>query len=93
VRESPDSVTIELRGTLDVFLAARFADAAVHCVARNLDTVLDCSALERLDASALQVLLALQHALSAKAHRLELSKVTPTVASYLAIAGFVGLLT
>jgi anti-anti-sigma factor len=87
VLEALDTIVIEARGTLDVFLAQRFLDAAVHCVESNRDTRLDCASLERIDASGLQVLLALRKALTLGAHRLELVNVSPNVAAYLALAG------
>jgi len=87
VIEAPDSVAIELRGTLDVFLAQRFAEAALHCVESGLCTTLDCSALERMDASALQIVLALRNALRAKAQVLRVANVPANVAAYLELAG------
>jgi anti-anti-sigma factor len=88
VHQAPDSRLMEVRDSLDVFRAQSFADAALHCVDARLDTTLDCAALERIDASALQVLCALRKALRATSRELSLVNVPESVASYLEIAGF-----
>jgi anti-anti-sigma factor len=87
VREAGGLMAIDASGTLDVFLAPRLADAALHCAETGLDTVLDCSALERLDASCLQILLGLNKALRASERSLTLRAVPPSVKTYLELAG------
>jgi anti-anti-sigma factor len=78
---------IHVQGTLDVFLAHRFADVALECLDAELDTVVRCEALERMDASALQVLVALRKGLAQKGHWLWFADVSAKVREYLEIAG------
>ena len=87
VREAGGAMTIDASGTLDVFLAPRLADAALHCAETGLDTVLDCTALERLDASCLQILLVLDKTLRANQRVLKLRAVPQAVKTYLELAG------
>jgi anti-anti-sigma factor len=78
---------IQVEGTLDVFFAQRFADVALECLDARLDTVVRCQALERMDASALQVLLALRKGLAEGGQSLWFADVSAKVRAYLEIAG------
>jgi anti-anti-sigma factor len=78
---------IQVDGTLDVFFARRFLDVALECLDAGLDTVVRCQALERMDASALQVLVALRKGLAGQGQSLWFSDVSAKVREYLQIAG------
>jgi anti-anti-sigma factor len=84
---SLDHMNIQAQGTLDVFLAHRLAEVALECLDAGLDTVVRCETLERMDASALQVLVALRRDLAGKGHELWFTDVSANVREYLGIAG------
>jgi anti-anti-sigma factor len=80
-------MNIHAQGTLDVFLAHRLAEVALECLDAGLDTVVRCETLERMDASALQVLVALRRDLAGNGHGLWFTDVSANVREYLGIAG------
>jgi anti-anti-sigma factor len=84
---SDDRMNIQIQGTLDVFLAHRLAEVALECLDAGLDTVVRCETLERMDASALQVLVALRKDLAGRGQWLWFSDVSAKVREYLALAG------
>src|SRR5688572_6099496 len=84
---SHDRMNIQTQGTLDVFLAHRLVEVALECLDADLDTVVCCETLERMDASALQVLLSLRRDLAGRGHWLWFSDVSAKVREFLAFAG------
>ncbi|HET9955733.1 MAG TPA: STAS domain-containing protein [Polyangiaceae bacterium] len=78
---------ISLQATIDAVAALELAITARDWVALGCDLELECSALERIDAMALQVLLSLQKELATTNHTLRLSSVPSEVMQYLAYAG------
>jgi ABC-type transporter Mla MlaB component len=78
---------LALHGTIDVFLARELLDHARRAFAGAGDVRIDCAALERLDTSALQILLALQRELQEQGRRLELRAVNDQVGAFLAFGG------
>jgi anti-anti-sigma factor len=80
-------MNIQIQGTLDVFLAHSLVEVALECLDADLDTVVRCETLERMDASALQVLLSLRKDLAGRGHWLWFSDVSAKVREYLAFAG------
>jgi anti-anti-sigma factor len=82
-----DRPRIELSGTIDVFLARQLLDAATGAVSAEGDVVVDCARLDRLDTSALQVLLALERQLAGQGRRILLRGVGEPVRALFGFAG------
>jgi anti-anti-sigma factor len=78
---------LHLQGTVDVFLAEEFRQAALQLIAQGEDVVVDCERVEHLDTSALQILLILQEELRGKGKRLQLGGISAPVRALLRQAG------
>jgi anti-anti-sigma regulatory factor len=78
---------LALHGTIDVFLAGELLEHARRAFAAAGDVRIDCAALERLDTSALQILLALQRELEEHGRRLELRAVSDQVGAFFVLGG------
>jgi ABC-type transporter Mla MlaB component len=78
---------IELSGTIDVFLARELLDAAKRAALATGDVAVDCAKLERLDTSALQVLLALERTLGAQGRRTDVQGASDAVRAFFDFSG------
>jgi len=78
---------IELSGTIDVFLARDLLDAAKRAALATGDVAVDCVKLERLDTSALQVLLALERTLGTQGRRTEVLGANDAVRAFFDFSG------
>jgi anti-anti-sigma factor len=66
VRQASEGrLELELRGDVNVFLASQLHEEAVRLAESGQDVLVDCEQVESVDASALQILVALQEALAA----------------------------
>ncbi len=82
-----------LTGSLDVSRAQELRDLAARIVADAQEHVtIDCEGVERIDAAAAQVLLALARALRHRGHRLELGALPERPTNLLKVTGFGALL-
>lgn len=100
--ETPTGVAVEstataarltLCGAIDLFTAGELCESARACARLGLDVEVDCSSLENLDASALQILLALHRRLQQEGQsRLKMTGLSERVATYLGQAGALTLL-
>lgn len=82
--EHTDSVILQLHGTIDVFVAADLYAVAKQLAVMGKDVNVTCASTEGLDASAVQILLALQADLNRKGKRLVMTDVSPSVEKWLA---------
>ena len=85
--EHTDSVTVQLHGTIDVFVAADLYVTAKQLVVMGKDVTVTCALTEGFDASAVQILLALQADLRTKGKCLVMTDVSPSVKKWLAYSG------
>jgi anti-anti-sigma regulatory factor len=87
VSEHADSVLLDLRGTIDVFVAADLYTTAKQLVALGKDVTISCTRTEGLDASAVQILLALQTELHIQGKRLTVTDVPPAIKKWITHGG------
>jgi len=90
--EHTDSVIMQLHGTIDVFVAADLYATARQLAAMGKDVNVTCALTEGLDASAVQILLALQAELRTKGKRLVMTDVSPPVEQWIGYGGMVNIL-
>lgn len=83
---------LALHGTVDIFLARELLELAKRALDGEGDVRVDCRELERLDTSALQILLALQRQLAEHSRALQLLLVNEQVGAFLGFGGATGLL-
>jgi anti-anti-sigma regulatory factor len=76
-----------LKGNVTVVSAGRLHRTALEAVELNVDVTADLGAAEDLDASALQILLALRRALEARGRNLRLTGSSPLQDESLRLAG------
>ena len=81
-----------LRGAIDVSIAKQFRQIALQLAERGKDSEIGCEEVERLDSSAIQILLTLKEELKEKGKHLVLGGVPKTVANQLHLAGLAGFL-
>ena len=81
-----------LAGVVDAGAAIPLHQNARELAGARKPVVIELSAAERLDASALQILLALQKAMTASGKTLSVAATPPQIRNYLEIAGVSGLL-
>ncbi len=84
--------TLCLSGQWGLENAAEFHRAAVELLASGKDIKLDWSAAVQIDASILQIVLALRQDLTATGRSFSVTAPNPDVADYLGIAGFSSIL-
>ena len=82
--------TIALEGSVDIFFAVDLRQAALEVLQAGEDVVVCCEKLERLDTSALQILLALKKELEQSGRKIEWADVPSGPAALAALAGFSG---
>ena len=82
-----EEIVVEWAGAADVSRARELFEQARACVAASHDVVVQCDALERIDASALQILLALQRAIETSGGRFRLAGLPPPITASLSRAG------
>jgi anti-anti-sigma factor len=82
-----------LRSFLFVTDASRLHDLATSLVEQGGDVAVDCAALEAVDTSVVQVLLALGRALEARGGRLRFTASSPVLDRLLALTGLEGAFT
>lgn len=85
--ESGAPPLLELSGAVDVRCAAELRAAAIALARRGTDVRIDCEAVERLDVTALQILLALDAHLRAAGKHLRLTSVPAGLEDQLRAAG------
>jgi anti-anti-sigma factor len=85
--EHADQVLLQLHGTIDIFVAADLHATAKQLTALGKDVTITCAQTEGLDASAMQILLALQTELHILGKRLVLTDVSPSVTKWIAYGG------
>lgn len=90
--EHADQVLLQLHGTIDVFVAADLYATAKQLTAIGKDVTITCAQTEGLDASALQILLALQTELHILGKRLILTDVPPPVEKWIGYGGLAKIL-
>jgi anti-anti-sigma factor len=78
---------LALQGVVDLFVAASFHDIALKCVESGRATRVDCRQLERIDGSALQLLLVMARDHHQRAAEFTLLGVPDDVSRYLRLAG------
>lgn len=78
---------LTIQGTLNVFSAGQFFEAARTLSDPGAETVVVCDDADYLDASALQILLALKLDLQEKGQRLRLTGVKPEMKQLIRLAG------
>jgi len=83
---------IELSGTIDVFLARDLLNAAKGAAGATGDVTVDCAKLDRLDTSALQVLLALEQTLRAQGRSTDVRGANDAVRAFFGFSGAARLL-
>lgn len=76
---------ITLRGSVDVSVSSQLLDAARQAAVAGRDTVVDGSEIERLDLSAVQILMSLSQAMKAGSFRI--GAMSPAGRRFLEIAG------
>lgn len=87
IRNKTGRTTLTVRGTAGIAEAAGLQDAALEAAASGNAVTVSLAEAERLDASALQVLLALRASLAANRVEMRWDGCTAQVAEYLALAG------
>jgi anti-anti-sigma factor len=78
---------LKLLGDINVSLSADLHRECVQIAHRGQDAIVDCEAVESFDAAALQILVALQEALSSHGRSLQLSKPSREVQEMIGLAG------
>lgn len=91
-REQPDRVILQLHGTIDIFVAADLHARAKPLAAMGKDVHVSCALTDRLDTSAVQILLALQTELHIQGNRLVMTEVPPSVEKWIAYGGLANIL-
>ena len=90
--ESTDAeLRLPLRGTVGVQLAPALRSRALELAEDHRDVTVACGEVEHLDATALQLLIALRRAVEARGGRFALADVPDAVRHYLTLAGLSGL--
>lgn len=84
---------LPLRGTVGVALAPALRARALELAEDARDVTVACDEVEHLDATALQLLVALRRAVEARGGRFALAGVPDAVRHYLTLAGLGGLAT
>ena len=84
---------LALRGTVGVAAAPELRARALELAEDARDVTVACDEVEHLDATALQLLVALRRAVEARGGHFALSGVPDAVRHYLALAGLSGLAT
>ncbi|WP_171473279.1 STAS domain-containing protein [Frigoriglobus tundricola] len=84
---APGRARLGLCGRITVTDAAALKRAALDLVARGVDVTIDCSAVEYLDVSAVQLLMCLDRELGRCGHRGALAGVSPALATDLRLLG------
>src|SRR5690349_1289794 len=87
VQEQDDTLVAQLHGVVDISIAAEFQRKALDLAASTKNMVIDLRAAERLDASALQILLALGQDVLRRGGSFELSGMESQIRDYLETAG------
>lgn len=87
VVEGADGPVLVLRGRVDVSEARVLHEVALALAPCSSGVTVDCADVERLDAAAVQVLLALRTRLVAAGATLRCAHVLPTVEAILRLAG------
>lgn len=82
-----EEIVLEWGGVVDVSRARELLDHAKACLVDSRDVVVRCDALERIDASGLQILLAMRCAVEASGGRLRLAGLPAPIAASLLRAG------
>ncbi len=80
-----------LRGIVDLVLAAELHRNALALLTRGEDAAVDCREVERLDAPALQVILALRDGLRLKGKNLRMEGASAQLEELMRLAGFADL--
>jgi anti-anti-sigma factor len=83
--DSPNILRLE--GIVDVRQARRVLESAKTSLASSGEVIVDCGAVERLDASAVQILLALKRSLEASDRTLRLDGAPERVSKLLLLTG------
>ncbi len=81
-----------LQGTVDICRAAELHQSALALLARGEDAVIDCHGADHLDASALQLFIALKDGLGIKGKNLRMEGVSAEIESVMRLAGLADLL-
>lgn len=84
---APGENHVSLHGVVDLFVAGELHEVALRCAASGHPTQVDCRELERIDGSALQLLLALERDHRERAAAFTLRAVPEVVSRYLHLAG------
>ena len=87
VCERDGAAVIELQGSIDVSAASQLRDAGQNTMDSAGGAVVDFSRAERLDSSALQVLLALDFALKRSGRSLRTRGLDENIRAYLRLCG------
>jgi anti-anti-sigma regulatory factor len=88
--KNADRNTIVLEGAVDIFFAVDLRQAALEVLQAGEDIIVCCEKLERLDTSALQILLALKKELEQNGRKIEWPDVPTGPAALAALAGLSG---
>lgn len=91
VEATDAELRLALRGTVGVALAPALRARALELAEDQRDVTVACDAVEHLDATALQLLIALRRAVEARGGRFTLAGVPDAVRHYLTLAGLSGL--
>jgi anti-anti-sigma regulatory factor len=90
VVEGERECSVTLAGVVDIFEAGTLQASAVAALERGGDIVVRLHQLERCDAAAAQVLIALKRAASAEERRLSFEGIPPAVAADWKVTGLAG---
>lgn len=90
VNEVDEKPVLVLQGVVELFAVDELYQAAHALLERGEDVSLDWAKAERLDASALQILLTLKKGLDEKGKKIQMSTLSPQLEKHLALAGFGG---
>lgn len=84
-REGAESAQLELRGEISAFHATTLHQAAMEVAELGRGVVVECSGVESLDYSAIQILLALKNHQTSRSLPCDLVGVSPDLAQSLAL--------
>ena len=87
IDERDGAAHLSLQGVVDLFAVSTLRDLLSREVGRGRALFIECKELERIDASVLQLLLALERAVRERGTELALRDVPDNVSRYLDIAG------
>ena len=90
--ESRDICTIDLEGTIALNVSSELQANALACLSSGKPLVVSCVNADRLDSSALQILIALANELRKKGSALRLTGVSDSLAAYIKCAGLLDML-